>query len=104
MGPYTNIIDFLYEIENDEELNFEIQKMQMEQYTVKKITTYTDIENPENNKTESEYPLSSTTNISSSSVVKSSNSEQQDDKSETVYSPKWIRTKFIVEDIGITLD
>lgn len=104
VGPYTNIIDFLYEIENDEELNFEIQKLEIEQYSVKTTTTVTDVEEPENNKTETEYPFDDITDITSKSELKGADANSEDNKSETIYDPKWVKTKFTVEDIGITLD
>lgn len=104
VGPYTNIIDFLYEIENDEELNFEIEKLEIEQYSVKTTTKVTDEEDPENNKTETEYPFDSITDITTSSELKAPDTNEEDNKSETVYDPKWVKTKFTVEGIGITLD
>ena len=104
VGPYTNIIDFLYEIENDEELNFEIQKLEMVQYSSKTTIKVTDEENPENNKTQTEYPFDSVTDITSSSADKNTEANEEGSKSETIYDPKWVETSFTVEDIGITLD
>lgn len=104
VGPYTNVIDFLYEIENDEELNFEIQKLNIEQYSIQSSAILTDLEEPENNKTESEYPFHDYTDINQSSALKGEDYRPEDSKSETVYDPKWVKVKFTVEDIGITLD
>lgn len=121
VGPYTNTIDFLYDIENDEELNFEVENFEMNPYSIKTTTTVTDSENPENNKTEQVDPFDSITSITSSSAIKgtnttssSENNEENNEennanqnntnKSETIYDPKWIETTFTVQDIGITLD
>jgi len=123
VGPYTNTIDFLYDIENDEELNFEIGNLKMKPYSIKTTTTVTDGENSENKKTEVVYPFDSITDITTSSALKgntaygqnttngasttngaNSTSGANTTKSETIYDPKWIETTFTVNDIGITLD
>ena len=88
IGPYTSITDFIYDIENDEELNFEIKD-----FTLSSETS-------QNTNTSSEQN-------SQSNAIK--NSENNNDKNETNEDNKTsdginLQAKFTVEDIGITLD
>jgi len=41
VGEYSNIVDFLYDIEKDETLNFKIENFKMHQYTVETTTSTT---------------------------------------------------------------
>ena len=134
VGGYTNITDFIYDIENDEQLNFEIQKLAIEQYAIETQTTtiIKDDNGVEHKESERTSPFNSITVITSSSVLESDNNEEienqtenpvdtsngtssqstnknneekkENSETETIYDPKWVEVKFTVENVGITLD
>lgn len=132
-GEYSDIIEFLYDIENDEELNFQIEGFEMEPYTE---TTTTTVKDGESNKTivkDEQKPYDTITEITTSGGTKSNtttsnnnttdttnnnaNNENQNSTNTTsgasstsssskttIYDPKWLKVTFTVEDVGITLD
>ncbi len=89
IGSYTSITDFLYDIENDEELNFEIKNFDISS----QITT-----NTENNTSETEQINDNTQETEQ--VNDSTEEKQQQTQSDGIN----LQAKFTVEDIGITLD
>lgn len=119
VGEYSSIIEFLYDIENDEELNFEIKNFKMEPYT---LTTTTTIKDLNNNKqvTNKVNPYDTITQTTTSANVvnntnttntntdnKKNNTTSNDSASAgqtTIYDPKWVEATFTVEDVGVTLD
>lgn len=85
IGSYSNIIEFLYDIENDEELNFEPKNFSItsdltESTTEKNTTNTVGASNTTNNKT----------NTNTSTTVKSDGIN--------------LKATFTVENVGITLD
>ncbi len=94
-GSYTSITDFLYDIENDEELNFE----------VKNFVITSDLEN-----TTPSSPTQSNNNILNNTQNNNtqSNSSQNNQNTNTVNNKKsdgiTLKAKFTVESVGITLD
>ena len=124
VGEYSDIIEFLYDIENDEELNFQIEDFEMEPYTE---TTTTTVKDGESNKTivkDEQKPYvtitelstwggtnnnkTSTTNNNTNSEnatnTTSGSSSTSSSSKTTIYDPKWLKVTFTVEDVGITLD
>lgn len=91
IGSYTNITDFLYDIENDEELNFEIQGFNISSSTEKTNSNA----NSEANKQENNNTNSDT------NKQENNNNNQQ---SELPKDGVTLQAKFTVENIGITLD
>lgn len=104
VGEYDNIISFLYDIEDSDELNFKIENFEMHQYRVKTTTS-----DPEQNSGTSE-PFNSTTTTTTSPVGKdvvssATNGEITVDTPPTEeavsYDPKWVEATFVVNDIQI---
>lgn len=134
VGKYPDIIEFLYDIEDDEKLNFEIKDFAMQPYEKTKTTVVT---GEEGNGTETENPYKTTTeititdkrtNITKNSNTTTSNTQDQTNKTEdsniltstaqnqtnnnsnsgtskeVIYDPKWVQATFKIENIGITLE
>lgn len=104
VGEYSNIVDFLYDIEKDENLNFKIENFEMHQYRIKTTTTEGEEEVGTNE------PFSSTiitkeeptgtdvvnTATNGEITVATPNTE------ETVsYDPKWVEATFVINNIEI---
>jgi len=112
VGEYTNITDFIYEIENDEDLNCEIKNFIMQPYTIKTTETVYDGEVVNKNKSnkkiseEVDNPYETITEITTSTTTddETGNYKENDIEITDIYDPKWVNTKFTIEDIGITLD
>lgn len=110
IGKYTNITDFIYDIENDEELNFDIKNTKIEPYTTK--TTTTVINGDDNSKTINEdSPYNTITGIieENSVYVYDDNEKLQEQNDENkkeiiIYDPELVQASFRVDNIGITLD
>lgn len=117
IGSYIGITDFIYDVENDEQLNFEVKNLSIQPYT----TTTTTVTNENGSKkTESNSPFKKITEITSSSLsgtnnkttnntntqnTTSNNTTTKTDTNKTIiYDPEWVEVTFKVEDIGITLD
>lgn len=104
VGNYTNITDFIYDIENDEELNFEI----------KNFTISSQIENISNensdNKNESQNSIlkNNNNNDSNNNNSNSNNNNYNSNITNLEQSSKsdgtTLQARFTVENIGITLD
>lgn len=97
VGNYTNITDFIYDIENDEELNFEI----------KNFTISSQIENISNensdNKNESQNSILKNNNNNDSNN-NNSNSNTTNSEQSSKSNGVTLQARFTVENIGITLD
>lgn len=114
VGNYVSITDFIYDVENDEELNFEIKNLSIEPYTT--TTTITTTGNG-SNKTEKINPFEKITEITSSTLSQAKNTTKNTTASNTttnnttsnnnktvIYDPEWVEVTFKVEDVEITLD
>jgi len=99
VGNYTNITDFLYDIENDEELNFEIQNFEISSEVESSVSG-----NTNNNILED----STNTNTVGNNKTNNSNTvKQQNDtnkNSKVKNNGITLQAKFTVENIGVTLD
>lgn len=109
IGEYTNITDFLYEIENDEELNFQITNFNMQPYKLKTTNVILNGEDPNNKHntkiTQEENPYNTITEITTSTTTDETGKYKENAVSSTdIYDPKWVETTFTVKSIGITLD
>lgn len=124
VGSYVAITDFIYDMENDEQLNFEVKNLSIQPYTT---TTTITTSGSGANKTEKTSPFKKITEITSSTLGTSTNnsSNANDTKNNTqsdsnksntttnnsstsnktiIYDPEWVEVTFKVENIGITLD
>lgn len=93
VGSYTSITDFIYDIENDEELNFEIKNFNVSS----NISTQTT--NQENDETNSNNVLSNNNN--------SNNINNQNNVTQTTTQKSdgtILQATFTVENVGITLE
>ena len=88
VGAYTNITEFLYDVENDEELNFEIKNFNIGSQT-------TNTEGNDINSTIDEN------NTNKSTTTQKNTSTEETKKTNDGYT---LQAKFTVENIGITLD
>lgn len=115
VGEYTDIREFIYDIEDDEQLNFMVDNFNAKPYTVKTTitTTYPGVEDPETKKEVEqqivEEPYSkvteTTTNEEGANTENTQNTQNANKENKTtIYNPKWIETTFTVENIGVTLD
>lgn len=104
VGEYSNIVDFLYDIEKDENLNFKIENFEMHQYR-KKTTTTEGEEDVGTNE-----PFSSTITTKTEPTGTDAVSTATDGKitvatpntEETVsYDPKWVEATFIINNVEI---
>lgn len=95
IGSYTSITDFLYDIENDEELNFEIKD-----FTISSQITDNSNAN-DNNENEDQNKVLGNTNTSNNS---DKNSEENNSEKKYKSDGINLQAKFTVENIGITLD
>lgn len=87
IGSYTNITDFLYDIENDEELNFEIKD-----FSISSAINTDQTNNTEDNATEPEQQNNNTENT------------QENEQAQAQGDGYSLQAKFTVENVGITLD
>ena len=124
VGSYIGITDFLYDIEDDEQLNFEVKNLSIQPYTTTTTITTTIDGYTKNKKTTKINPFSFIFQITSSALENSTNNTKNtqnnssnnntaantttnsanNNNSTTVYDPKWVEATFKVENIGITLD
>lgn len=96
VGSYTRITDFLYDIENDEELNFEIKNFSISSSGA--TTTQTNA----NNNANSNNTNNNNTNANNSNT--NNQSTQQTTTTQSSGDGNTLQAKFTVEDVGITLD
>ncbi len=99
IGSYTSITDFLYDIENDEELNFEIKDFVISSQINNAQENNENSENSDNNNSNGSNDTNNNDN--------ESNSDKKDNNSEETRSENdgiTLQAKFTVENIGITLD
>ena len=123
IGSYTRITDFLYDIENDDQLNFGIENYYVEPYTIERTTVTTIIEgNDRYKKTEVTSPYNKITEITDSPTIIQTTETETTETTETettkpeekqennnedkviIYDPRWVQATFTVKDIGVTLD
>lgn len=98
LGSYTSITDFLYDIENDEELNFDIKN-----FTISSEITNTSNRNSNTTQTENQNKvLGNTTNTNNNSDNNTNNSDNENKKQKS--DGMILQARFTVENIGITLD
>lgn len=95
VGSYTRITDFLYDIENDEELNFEIKDFSIssETKTTQTNNTNNNVEQTDNNQNNQDNQG----NGNAQNTQQNTNTQQSGD-------PNALQAKFTVESVGITLD
>lgn len=105
-GNYTSITDFLYDIENDEELNFEIKDFTISSDlgTVSTSTTQTSGQNADNTNTTDNANSNNENNNSQTSGQTSNQSNTSNTSSSAQGDGITLQARFTVEDIGITLD
>lgn len=125
VGSYVAITDFIYDVENDEELNFEVKNLSIQPYTTtttttttitsggsttkktspfKKITEITSSTLGTSNNTNSSGNTNDTNNNTQSDTNKSNTSTSNTSNKTIIYDPEWVEVTFKVEDVGITLD
>lgn len=120
MGSYTSITDFLYDIENDEELNFEIKNFDIssEISSNNAQTTNANNSNDENNANNdndatdandgnSSNDDNTNTTVNSENTNSTTSSDKSNEnvlKTNTRSDGITLQAKFTVENIGITLD
>lgn len=95
LGSYTSITDFLYDIENDEELNFDIKN-----FTISSEITNTSNRNSNTQSESQNKVLGNTTNNNNSNDTNNAENAEKKQKSDGVT----LQARFTVENIGITLD
>lgn len=93
-GGYVGITDFIYDLENDEKLNFKIENLKMENTTVNVITL--ESTTSPSSTTSNSIASNSTTNTN---TTKSTTKSTTNDKTKTV-----LQAKFNVNNISINLD
>lgn len=123
VGSYIGITDFLYDIEDDEQLNFEVKNLSIGPYTTTTTITTT-VDGDPNKKTTKINPFNLIFQITSSALGSSTNNTKNtqnnsnnnnvttntttnsttNNNSTTIYDPKWVEATFKVENVGITLD
>lgn len=97
-GSYTSITDFLYDIENDEELNFEIKNFEISSELGRSVSEQSAPSEDSNNEENSNNVLdNSENNENTNNKTNNSQTTTQDDG-------VILEAKFTVENVGITLD
>ena len=96
IGNYTNITDYLYDIENDEELNFEIKEFTISSASA---TTQTNNTNTSNNP-----DTNSNTNKTQKEDTNANKNTEQNNQAQSTTDGNMLQAKFTVENVGITLD
>ncbi len=106
-GAYTSITDYIYDIENDEELNFEIKDFQISSGILSSTPTErTDSETDTNNYNNVLDNSQNSDNNSSDTQQQNSNSNTNTNNTQSTGTGDGItlQAKFTVENVGITLD
>ena len=132
VGPYESVYEFIYDIENDDELLFEIVDLKITPYMMKTTTT---ISEPNTNASVSytEHPYYIKETITSSEItdatnnssnnqnnddnnntpsinnINSSNKNNEEEKKDTTtkditYDPKNVQAEFTIENVAVSLD
>lgn len=127
VGPYESVYNFIYSIENDDDLLFEIADLNVEPYMIKTTTTITETdtnkststtEQPHNTKETitSESILSTnkgnttnntvgiTNNKTNNTTTSTNTNEQNKTKTDVVYDPKNVQAEFTIENVTISFD
>lgn len=130
VGPYESVYNFIYSIENDDDLLFEIMDLKVEPYMIKTTTTVTDTET-NTTKTSTEEPHNTKETITSTPIIStttnntvdanktnttnntttntatnnSTNKEQKtEQKTDVIYDPKNVQAQFTIENITISFE
>ncbi len=98
LGSYTSITDFLYDIENDEELNFDIKN-----FTISSEITDTSNRNSSTQSENQNKVLGNTTNTNNNNSDNDTNNSDDENKKQKS-DGMILQARFTVENIGITLD
>lgn len=98
LGSYTSITDFLYDIENDEELNFDIKN-----FTISSEITDTSNRNSSTQSENQNKVLGNTTNTNNNNSDNNTNDSDNENKKQKS-DGMILQARFTVENIGITLD
>ena len=93
LGTYSSITDFIYDIENDEELNFEVSNFSLSSKTTSSTTGKNTTTNGTTNQEENTNTTTSTTNNTKTISLFSKKNEGIN-----------LQGKFTVQGVGITLD
>lgn len=122
-GSYESIYNFIYSIENDADLLFEIVDLSIEPYMIKKTTTITEVDTNKST-TITEQPHKSKETITSESIVSTGKSNATTNsnilttptktdttknntsqtKTDVVYDPKNVQATFTIKDVTITFN
>lgn len=125
VGTYENVYNFIYSIENDDDLLFEIVNLNIEPYMIKTTTTISSPDGASN--TSTDYPHNEKETITSTPIITSSNNSDTTNKNNTntnnetsntnknnnqtdttktdvTYDPKNIQAQFTVENITISFE
>ena len=101
LGKYTNITDFIYDIENDEQLNFEIEDFSIS-------SEIEDLSSTSTADTSSESDSNILDNSENSDSQKENNNQSNNTTDENKESNQGdgiiLQAKFTVKNVGITLD
>ena len=68
VGPYDSIYNFIYDVENDDDLKFQISNLIVEPYMLKTKTTVIVDEKEDRDRSKTEYPYNLKETITSSSI------------------------------------
>lgn len=98
LGSYTSITDFLYDIENDEELNFDIKN-----FTISSEITDTSNRNSSTQSENQNKVIGNTTNTNNNNSDNNTNNSDNENKKQKS-DGMILQARFTVENIGITLD
>ena len=98
VGNYVSITDFLYDIEDDEELKFQIRDLKIEKTETKVATTGTTKTNTNTNTTNTAIG-SSANNTTKTNTTNTTRQTTDASEGGTI-----LKATFTVQNIGITLD
>ncbi len=119
VGTYENVYNFLYSIENDDDLLFEIVGLKINPYTIRTTITHNGIDgNPSFSSTDNPFNsqeiISSTDTVSGNNNQNNTNSNTNANNKETnnqstsnidvVYDPKNVQAEFTIENVSIIFE
>lgn len=110
IGQYSSIIDFLYDIEEDEELHFEPKKFTITSDLTSSVPTENKTKNDENKNNINKNVANVQNTVGQKTKNEVNKSENEVNKSKKVTSKQLkndginLKATFTVNDVGITLD
>ncbi len=130
VGTYESVYNFIYSIENDDDLLFEIVDLDVEPYMIKTTTTITQVDTnssttttdqPHNSKeTIKSEPIVTTTTkenntstnniglpINKDAITSNKNEEQENantTKTDVIYDPKNVQAEFTIKNVTVSFD